>query len=75
MTHFADQFAKQMNCVMLSEWACGECNFHFLTDRRGGEMKCPSCGKLLEASGSIVVSQVECQHTLGQHGHENRPKG
>jgi len=70
VTYFKQKFTNTLNCVQLQEYECEKCDIHLLTDKRGIAIKCPSCKKAMEAKGQIVVKQTNCQHTLGQNGHQ-----
>ena len=70
MTHFQNEFARNRNCLMVQEFECGKCDFHFITDKRGGIGVCPICGTAIEAVGTIIINRGECTHKAMEHGHE-----
>lgn len=70
---FSDDFSNNLNCLMATEWTCG-CGYYFLSLMRGGgDINCPSCGKMMEATGQIVINKGECKHSFNTDGHEYHP--
>ena len=70
-TYFAKQFADNSNCLMLTEFNCHECNAHFLSNGRVSGVRCFDCGALLDGGGSIVLSNIICNHSLEKDRHEH----
>jgi len=70
-SYFSDKCLHSHNCIMVQEYECGECDFHFLADSRSGTLNCYACGNFIEAVGPLIIGKKECEHKYDTHGHEH----